>query len=72
MNGPVHRMPLIGERAPAFTADSTQGPIHLPDDYRDKWVVFFSHPADFTPVCTDYRCLDWFLCLKRYPGKQPA
>ena len=52
MNGQVDRLPLIGEKAPAFTADSTQGPIHFPDDYKGKWVVFFSHPADFTPVCT--------------------
>ena len=52
MNGQADRLPLIGEKAPAFTADSTQGPIHFPDDYKGKWVVFFSHPADFTPVCT--------------------
>jgi peroxiredoxin 2/4 len=52
MNGQVDRLPLIGEKAPAFTADSTQGPVHFPDDYKGKWVVFFSHPADFTPVCT--------------------
>jgi len=52
MNGQVVRLPLIGERAPAFTADSTQGPVRFPDDYKGKWVVFFSHPADFTPVCT--------------------
>jgi len=52
MDGQVGRLPLIGERAPAFTADSTQGPIRFPDDYKGKWLVFFSHPADFTPVCT--------------------
>jgi len=52
MNGQADRLPLIGEKAPAFTADSTQGPVHFPDDYKGKWVVFFSHPADFTPVCT--------------------
>jgi peroxiredoxin (alkyl hydroperoxide reductase subunit C) len=46
------RLPLIGEPAPAFQAETTQGPIRFPDDYRGKWVVFFSHPADFTPVCT--------------------
>jgi len=45
-------MPLIGEKAPTFEAETTQGPIHFPDDYKGKWVVFFSHPADFTPVCT--------------------
>ena len=47
-----NRMPLIGEKAPSFKAETTQGPITFPDDYRGKWVVFFSHPADFTPVCT--------------------
>jgi peroxiredoxin (alkyl hydroperoxide reductase subunit C) len=45
-------MPLIGEKAPEFKAETTQGPITFPDDYQGKWVVFFSHPADFTPVCT--------------------
>ena len=46
------RLPLIGEKAPSFHAESTEGPINFPDDYKGKWVVFFSHPADFTPVCT--------------------
>jgi len=46
------RLPLIGEKAPSFTAETTQGPINFPDDFKGKWVVFFSHPADFTPVCT--------------------
>jgi peroxiredoxin (alkyl hydroperoxide reductase subunit C) len=45
-------MPLIGEKAPSFTAETTQGPVSFPKDYEGKWVVFFSHPADFTPVCT--------------------
>jgi peroxiredoxin (alkyl hydroperoxide reductase subunit C) len=45
-------MPLIGEKAPAFTALTTQGEIKFPDDYKGKWVILFSHPADFTPVCT--------------------
>ena len=45
-------LPLIGEPAPAFTAETTQGPITFPDDFKGKWVIFFSHPADFTPVCT--------------------
>ncbi|MBD3245528.1 MAG: peroxiredoxin [Candidatus Omnitrophica bacterium] len=46
------RVPVIGEQAPAFTAETTQGVIHFPDEYKGKWVILFSHPADFTPVCT--------------------
>ncbi|MDI3315227.1 MAG: peroxiredoxin [Mycobacterium sp.] len=45
-------MPRIGDPAPAFTAVTTEGEIHFPADYQGKWVIFFSHPADFTPVCT--------------------
>ena len=48
----VVRVPLIGEDAPAFEAETTQGKIRFPDDYKGKWVILFSHPADFTPVCT--------------------
>lgn len=44
--------PLIGDKAPAFKANSTKGVIDFPKDYLGKWVILFSHPADFTPVCT--------------------
>lgn len=50
--GPAFSMPRIGDPAPAFTAQTTQGEINFPKDYTDSWVIFFSHPADFTPVCT--------------------
>lgn len=49
---PVTAMPRIGDPAPVFTAVTTQGEIAFPADFKGKWVVFFSHPADFTPVCT--------------------
>ncbi|WP_201274569.1 peroxiredoxin [Mycolicibacterium sp. CH28] len=49
---PITGMPRIGDTAPPFTAVTTQGPINFPADYAGKWVIFFSHPADFTPVCT--------------------
>ncbi len=45
-------MPRIGDKAPVFTAKTTQGVIHFPDDFSGKWKILFSHPADFTPVCT--------------------
>src|SRR5271154_4058641 len=46
-------MPLsINDIAPDFTAASTEGPLHFYDWAGDKWVLFFSHPKDFTPVCT--------------------
>lgn len=44
--------PRIGDVVPSFKADSTEGTINFPADYAGKWIIFFSHPADFTPVCT--------------------
>jgi peroxiredoxin (alkyl hydroperoxide reductase subunit C) len=48
----VYAMPRIGDKAPEFKAVTTQGEISFPADYKGCWVILFSHPADFTPVCT--------------------
>lgn len=47
-----YSMPRIGDKAPAFEASTTQGKINFPEDFKGKWVILFSHPADFTPICT--------------------
>lgn len=54
MNNDIQRpvMPLLGDKFPQMEVVTTHGVKVLPDDYKGKWFVFFSHPADFTPVCT--------------------
>ena len=52
MNETITRLPLIGDKAPEFRALTTKGTVNFPEDYKGKWVLFFSHPSDFTPVCT--------------------
>jgi alkyl hydroperoxide reductase subunit AhpC len=47
-----YRIPLIGEQAPSFTAETTNGTLTFPSDYGKKWKILFSHPQDFTPVCS--------------------
>ena len=45
-------IPLLGEKVPEIVAQTTKGMINIPKDFKGKWLVLFSHPADFTPVCT--------------------
>jgi peroxiredoxin (alkyl hydroperoxide reductase subunit C) len=46
------RIPLIGEDAPSFTSETTTGTINFPFDFGTNWKIIFSHPMDFTPVCS--------------------
>ncbi|MCK4672872.1 peroxiredoxin [candidate division WOR-3 bacterium] len=46
------KIPLIGEKFPEIEVKTTHGKMKLPDAYNGKWFILFSHPADFTPVCT--------------------
>lgn len=48
----IFSMPRIGDIAPSFKSLTTQGEIDFPAQYKGSWVILFSHPADFTPVCT--------------------
>ncbi len=45
-------MPLLGDSFPSIKANTTHGPMSIPEDLKGNWFVLFSHPADFTPVCT--------------------
>lgn len=45
-------MPLLGDKLPEMKVQTTHGEMNLPDDVKGKWTVIFSHPGDFTPVCT--------------------
>ena len=47
-----YSMPGLGEKFPEMTVKTTRGMKNLPGDYAGKWFVLFSHPGDFTPVCT--------------------
>ena len=48
----VERMPVLGEKFPEVEVKTTHGVLKLPEHFKGKWFVLFSHPADFTPVCT--------------------
>jgi len=48
----VQGFPLIGDKFPEMKVQTTEGMINIPEDYKGKWLVLFSHPADYTPVCT--------------------
>jgi len=54
MDNPMEKqgIPLLGDRFPTLKVVTTRGEKTLPDDMKGKWFVLFSHPADFTPVCT--------------------
>lgn len=61
----INQMPRIGDPAPDFKAITTTGPMQFSAYAKDSWVVMFSHPADFTPVCTTEMSAfalehDWF------------
>lgn len=55
-------MPLIGDRFPEMEVKTTHGTRKLPEDYEGEWLIVFSHPGDFTPVCTT----EFYAFQKRY------
>ncbi|MFP4687804.1 MAG: redoxin domain-containing protein, partial [bacterium] len=46
------RFPGVGAEFPKLKVNTTRGPLKIPGDIEEDWFLFFSHPADFTPVCT--------------------
>src|SRR5680860_767022 len=50
------KVPLIGDKAPSFTENSTNGVLNFPEDFGKSWKILFSHPLDFTAVCTSELC----------------
>ncbi len=50
------KVPLIGDKAPSFTENSTNGVLSFPEDFGKSWKILFSHPLDFTAVCTSELC----------------
>ena len=60
------KMPLIGDKFPEIEVQTTHGKIKLPDEFKGRWFILFSHPADFTPVCTS----EFVAFQKRYETLQ--
>jgi Peroxiredoxin len=60
------RIPLIGEKFPEMHVETTHGMLKIPNDLRGKWFMLFSHPGDFTPVCTT----EFYSFAKRYDDFQ--
>lgn len=61
-----NKFPLIGEKFPELQVETTEGMLKLPETYKGKWFMLFSHPGDFTPVCTT----EFFSFSKRYEDFQ--
>jgi peroxiredoxin (alkyl hydroperoxide reductase subunit C) len=59
-------LPLIGDKFPELEVQTTHGKMNLPEDFKGQWFVLFSHPADFTPVCTT----DFYSFAKHYEDFQ--
>lgn len=51
-----NEIPMIGDKAPSFKENSTTGILNFPEDFGRNWKILFSHPLDFTPVCTSEIC----------------